>query len=62
MKQAYQSPALQETRMDLRSAIAELSGDADGNHLGWGGMDDGSHDPDANSRGDWEEDFWESRE
>ena len=48
--------------MDLRSAIAELSGDTDGNHLGWGGMDDGSHDPDANSRGDWEEDFWESRE
>jgi len=61
MKQAYNSPALQETRMDFRSAIAELSG-AGGNHLGWGGKDDGTHDPDANSRGDWEEDFWEGRE
>ena len=49
MKQAYQSPALQETPIDLRSAIAELTGEADGNRIGWGGKDDGTHDPDANS-------------
>ena len=61
MKKAYISPALQETTMDLRTAVAQLTGDAGGHHIGDGGDDDGTHDPGSNSRGSWDQ-FWDDRE
>jgi hypothetical protein len=61
MKQTYITPAMQETPMDLRSAIADLTGNAGDDHIGWGGQDDGSHDAGSNSRNSWDQ-FWDDRE
>lgn len=61
MKKAYISPVIQEMPMNLRSAVADLTGYADGDQIGSGGKDYGDHDPDANSRNSWDG-FWEERE
>ena len=61
MKKAYNSPAMQELTMDLRSAVAELTGNAGDNHIGSGGKDDEGLDPDANTRNSWDR-FWDDRE
>ncbi len=62
MKKGYVVPAMQVTLMDLGYAIASATG-VSGEGIDWGGVDEGGGlDPDANSRGDWEEDFWEGRE
>lgn len=52
---------MQETPMDLRSAVADLTGDVGGNHMDWGGEDNGDNDPGANSRNSWDQ-FWDDRE
>ena len=52
---------MQETPMDLRSAIADLTGDTGDDHIGWGGQDDGSHEAGSNSRNSWDQ-FWDDRE
>ncbi len=54
---------MQETIMYLGYTIASGTGVHDDGGTGWGGVDEGGTlDPESNSRGDWEEDFWESRE
>ena len=51
MKQIYTTPAMQETVLDLRQAVA-LSGVEGTNGIRYGGVDtQGSKDPDANRRG-----------
>ena len=62
MKKAYISPALQETTMDLRTAVAQLTGTAGENHhIDDGGVDTGGNTPGANSRDSWDQ-FWDDRE
>lgn len=61
MKKAYITPALQETTMDLRTAVAQLTGDAGGQHIDDGGVDTGGNTPGANSRDSWDQ-FWDDRE
>lgn len=61
MKYTYITPAMQETLMELHSVIADLTGDAGGNHIGWGGQDNGSNAPGSNSRDNWDQ-FWDERE
>jgi hypothetical protein len=61
MKKTYITPALQETPMDLSSAVAQLTGSAGDNHLDDGGVDTGGNTPGANSRDSWDQ-FWEDRE
>ena len=61
MKKAYFSPEMQETTMDLRTAVAQLTGSAGNNHIGDGGEDPGGINPGANSRDSWDQ-FWDDRE
>ena len=54
MKKIYSVPAIQETPMDMRHAIAEGSVKSDNDHgIKYGGVDQaGSKDPDSNRRND----------
>ena len=63
MKKTYITPAMQETTMALRLAIAALTYGVTGDDgTGWGGVDNGGTlDPESNSRSDWES-FWDDRE
>lgn len=61
MKKTYITPALQETPMDLRSAVAQLTGNTEDDHIGSGGEDHGENEIGSNSRNSWDQ-FWEDRE
>ena len=54
MEKIYTTPAMQETEMDLRQAVAQASGVRGENpEIGYGGVDrQGTKDPDANHRND----------
>lgn len=54
---------MQETTMDLSHTIANGTGVTGDDGTGWGGVDEGGLlDPESNNRGNWEDDFWDSRE
>ncbi len=62
-KKRYVNPDLKVLYMTGTACIASVTGETGYDNIGYGGADEGGMlDPDANSRGDWEEDFWDSRE
>lgn len=47
--------------MDLRSAVAQLTGNTEDDHIGYGGEDHSENEIGSNSRNSWDQ-FWEDRE